>query len=234
MAASWIESLLGPGAYAIRMAPVSPVAFALLPIPLFVLRRRGKSAGYCLCFALFFLYPWAVLAFTIVDLPVASDLVDGIRSRSWSKEIALVPGIFTGRLDPTSLQVRGNFLLGIPFGLGIPFLVRARPRRLVLFGLGFAAGIELAQLLVGLLVYQGPYRVIDVDDVSLVFAGTLAGHLALRLAAGAYRRIGWDGGARFAVWDHIHVVLLALASGAPPPPATLTASPPGQDAPRGA
>jgi glycopeptide antibiotics resistance protein len=59
-------------------------------------------------------------------------------------------------------------------------------------------------------------RTVDVDDVWLCFAGTLAGYGVLWAAARLYQRIGWAAGARVAVWDHIHTVLLNVASGGPP------------------
>ena len=86
----------------------------------------------------------------------------------------------------------GNFLLGMPFGFGLPFLARLTHRRVTLLGLGFAAGIEVAQL---------------------VFAGTLVGYGVLWRAARVYQRLGWAGGARLPVWEHFHAVLLGVSAG---------------------
>jgi pheromone shutdown protein TraB len=135
----------------------------------------------------------------------------------------------SGELDLRSEQVAGNFLLGVPFGFGLPFVVAGSThRQMVVRGLGFAAGIELAQLLLGLLLYQAPYRVIDIDDVWLVFTGTLAGYGALLAAAHVYRRIGWGRGASVPVWNHLHGVLACVASG------HATSTEPGAPPPRGA
>lgn len=214
MTPSWFESLFGPPIFPIRIGAFSPLAFMLLPIPLLFLRRRGKSAGYLLSFSGFFLYAWAVLAYTIFDqLPASSDQLEMIRGRSWAENIHLMPRFLSGDIALGSEQVYGNFLLGVPFGFALPFVATSTHRRVVLLGFGFAAGIELAQLLIGLLLLQGPYRVIDIDDVWLVFVGALSGYGALRVAALIYRRIGWEGGARLPVWSHLHGVLLHVASG---------------------
>jgi glycopeptide antibiotics resistance protein len=229
MLPSWLNPFFKGEIGFISIEPLSRRSFILLLIPLFFLRRRGKSAGYLLCFYVFSLYVWSVLAYTLFPFPVHSIEATHVRMRSWSNEVRLVPSILSGELDLRSEQVIGNFLLGVPFGFGLPFIVaRSTPRQILLRGLGFAAGIELAQLLLGLLIYQAPYRVIDIDDVWLVFTGTLAGYGALLAAAHLYRRIGWGREASVPVWDHLHGVLLRAASGHAP------STEPGAPPPRGA
>jgi glycopeptide antibiotics resistance protein len=197
--------------------PLHPVAFAVLPLLLLFLRWRGKSAGYLLCFALFFLYGWSVLTYTIfMFAPSVSgpDIFDSVR---WFEIINFVPAVISGTFNVRSDQVYGNFLLGVPFGVGFPFVARTSRRVALLAGLGLATGLELAQLLLGMLVFRSPYRIIDIDDVLLVFTGSLAGHAALWIAALLYRWIGLAGGARLPVWAHFHEVLLHVASGGAPP-----------------
>lgn len=205
--------LLSHGVFPYRIPDFGPLTFMVLPIPLFFLWRRGKSAGYLLCFSIFFIYAWKVVVITILDeLPWdLQDLVFIQRRHFWGW-INLVPSFLSGEFDPRSVQVYGNFLLGVPFGFGLPFLAYTTHKRAIVLGFGLGLGLELAQLLIGLVVFHGPYRTIDIDDVWLVFAGTLAGYGALWAAARVYQRIGWAGGARLPVWDHIHSVLLGVAS----------------------
>lgn len=212
MAPNWLTALFGPNVSAIDIYAFNPLALVILLVPLFFLRERGKSVGYLLCFSLFFLYMWAILAYTIFPLPVRSHDIEAIRYFRWTSSINLVPGVFSDEFDIRSVQVYGNFLLGVPFGFGLPFVVASTPKRVLRLGLGLAAGLELAQFGIGLLVYQGPYRSIDIDDVVLVFTGTLFGYGVLWAVAHVYRRLGWAGGARLPVWAHIHVVLLFVAS----------------------
>ncbi|MFI1172335.1 VanZ family protein [Streptomyces melanogenes] len=72
-------------------------------------------------------------------------------------------------------QVGGNLLLGVPFGLILPVLVRRRLRavRVLLYTVVVMVFIELAQ---GALV-EG--RAFDVDDVLLNTSGALLGYLLL-------------------------------------------------------
>jgi glycopeptide antibiotics resistance protein len=213
MVLKWLQSVLTVGV--VRIEAFSFNSLVLLLLPLVVLRWRGKPAGYLLCFYAFSVYAWAVLAYTLIEFPIHTVETKYFRMRPWSNEIRLIPALLAGEeFDFSSVQVWGNFVMGIPYGFGLPFLLsRFTHRRMILLGLGFAAGIEVAQLLLGLIIYQAPYRVIDIDDVWLVFAGTLVGYGALWGAALVYRRLGWERGARVPVWGHLHEVLLRVASG---------------------
>lgn len=210
----------------IDIRPFNPFALVILLGLLALLRRRGKSVGYLLCFSLFFLYLWAVCSFTTCPLPIGSDLVDHLRTIDrWQERINLVPTFFNDNFYLDEANVAGNFLLGVPFGLGLPFVVAAKNRvtwRAVAAGLGLAAGLELVQLWIGAIFYGFPYRSIDIDDVLLVFAGTLFGYLCFRLGAALYRRLGWERGGRLPVWNHLHDVLLHVGShrGSPAVPAS--------------
>jgi glycopeptide antibiotics resistance protein len=165
------------------------------------------------CFYFFAVYLWAVLAYTILDLPGHFFDPSYMRGRDWWSDINLVPTPLTGKFDVRSEQVYGNFLLGVPFGFGVPFLVARRShKQVILLGLAFGAGLEIAQLLVGLVLYQAPYRTFDIDDIWLVAGGALAGYAALWMMARVYRLIGWKGGARLPVWSHLHEVLSHVAS----------------------
>lgn len=218
MLTSWIRFIFGPDVRTIDTAPFNPFSLVLLLVPLFLLRRRGKSAGYLLCLSLFFLYMWAVFAYTICPIHIHPEYLDLTRHAvGWENRFVIhsVPAIFSDNpegFDIRSVQVYGNFLLGMPFGFGLPFVAHVTPRRALWCGLGFAAGIELAQFGLNVLFYQFCERTVDIDDVWLVFAGTLVGHLALRAAASVYRRLGWADGARLPGWDHMHAVLLRVAS----------------------
>lgn len=201
----------------IYLQPFHPWEPLILAVPLVLLRRRGKSAGYLVCFSLFFCYMWAVCHYAVAPLPVDRELIDWMREvQTWDERVNLkldlLPRVFElwGHYE-----IEGNLLLGVPFGLGFPFLAAARHRTAVR-GIGlcfaFAASLELIQLAISLFIYGFPYRSIDIEDVIFVFAGALFGYAAFRLGAAVYGLLRWSGGARVPVWDHFHEVLLSVTS----------------------
>lgn len=200
----------GPYQTDISITSLLPVAAVLFIACLFYLRRRGRSAGYLFCFGVFSVYLWYLASYTVFPFPL-HYAPRGLQHAG----LHLVPALIEGD-DPSfriqSEQVWGNFLTGVPFGFGLPFLVASkRPawRRMICVGLAFAVVPEAIQLLQNVLFVDFVYRSVDVDDVWLCFAGTLVGYGVFRAAAFAYRRIGWARGARLPVWDHIHAVLMA-------------------------
>jgi glycopeptide antibiotics resistance protein len=212
VASNCFELIFGPPIFPTQIDPLSPRPLLLLVIPLYVLRRRGRSAGYLLSLTLFVFYLWVVFSYTILDsLPPTREHLEIIQRASWLESVNFIPSAFVGSFNVYSRQVYGNFLLGVPFGFAVPFVAQLTCRKVVLLGSGFAASIEVAQLLVGVCVLGGPYRVIDVDDVWIVFVGILFGHGALWLVARAYRRIVPHMPIRVPIWSHFHSVLLHVS-----------------------
>lgn len=191
--------------------PFNPLELVLLPVPLCVLHRRGKSAGYLVCFSLFSLYLWAVVSFAVCPLPIDPEWIEMYRRlNNWGNRINLVPTILVDHFRINDENTGGNLLMGMPFGFALPFVAAVKPRRLFALAFAFALGLELIQLLIGLVIYRFPYRSVDVDDVILVFLGSLSGYGVLRVAAALYRRRGWSSGARVPVWSHFHWVLVEV------------------------
>lgn len=203
----------GPSQTDISITPLLPIGVILLPVCLFYLRRKGESAGYLLCFCIFCVYLWYFASYTIFPFPLHFD-PQGFRYAG----LHLVPALLEGD-DPSfrihSEQVWGNFMTGVPFGVGLPFVAPkySTLKRMAWLGLAFAMVPEVIQLLQNVLFVDFMYRSADIDDVWLCFAGTLAGHGVLRGAALVYQRIGWVHGTHLPIWDHIHSVLVALAPG---------------------
>lgn len=193
------------------------IALPALAVGLFYLRRKGRSAGYLLCFCLFSIYLWELASFTVFPFPLSF----GPRGFDHAG-LHLVPALLEG--DPSfrlqSEQVYGNFLAGVPFGFALPFVIAPQsstPRRVMALGLALALAPELIQLVQNVLFVDFGSRSVDIDDVWLCFAGTLSGYGVLRAAAHVYRRLGWSRGAGLPVWDHFHEVLLRVASNRAPP-----------------
>lgn len=170
------------------------VLLAGLAIISFGLRRRASLAriGCELAFLGYLVGVASVTVFPIITEPgfigqmrQANRIVDGIN---------LVP---LGGLDLREggsiidRQMLLNVVMGVPFGVGLPFLGSTSARRVVVLGIVFAMSIELAQLAIDL-VYQFAYRTVDVNDVVANVIGVTLGVGLFRLIRVVYGRLGLD------------------------------------------
>ena len=207
----WALFLTNDG-WCISNQPFHPIEPLILIGPLIWLRNRGARVGYQVCFSLFFFYLWGVCNYAICPLPINADLIEWMSTvQTWDNRINLKPHLL---LDLPfywrDADVFLNVVLGIPFGLGLPFVVTRTNRaakRAIAIHLAFAASLELIQLGISCTFYGFPYRSIDIEDVVFVFVGALVGETIYRMSTVIYRRIGWQGGARIPVWNHFHDVL---------------------------
>ncbi len=174
--------------------------------------RHGKRAGHLVSVYIFAAYVWIFFRETVFPFPAELHLNDfPFRAFNW------VPALVDGT-DPEFLlgnvQVWGNFLAGIPFGFGFPFIaspIHARPNRIVAFGLAWAILPELIQFLQMWFFRFISGRTVDIDDVWLCFTGTLTGYGILCVMARLYRHLNWSRGARLPIWNHFHEVLMRVA-----------------------
>lgn len=157
---------------------------------LLVLRRRGYPAMRLSCVAVFVAYLTAVAAVTFFPITFDTTFVDVMRANaSVTQGINLVPFRDLIGEDLVLRQVVANILLGVPFGFGLPFLTSGSSRHILLWGVVFAASIELIQLLMNL-AYGFPYRLVDIDDFLLNLLGVVLGLVAFRLLSAGYKRLG--------------------------------------------
>ena len=185
---------------------VSPLIVIGLAVLLVYLRRRGRSPGYLACVALFGIYLVLVAHWTIFPLILDEATLAALaRERSLADAVELLP--IVGGLAPTRYELVGNILLGVPFGFGLPFVSSRRGWDVLIDGLVFAVAIEIIQLLIDL-AYGFGYRVIDVNDIILVWLGVLGGYIAFRVLSAAYRRAGRTAGIDEVAWGHAHDVLM--------------------------
>jgi glycopeptide antibiotics resistance protein len=151
--------------------------------------------GQLLSIATFCVYLAAVAALTV--LPIVLDRFSILAMRAdgtrFAHGINLVPlnGISHGAYSTS--QVIGNFLLGIPFGFGLPFVGVRSSRAVLGWGLLFALGIEGAQLAFDV-AYRFAFRVVDINDVLLNFGGVAAGLLIFLILSAPWRWFGADRG----------------------------------------
>lgn len=160
------------------------IGIAILLVLLFILWRRKRSWLYLLFFSVFWVYLLNVVQ--VVVFPIYFNVGDPF---PWPS-INLVP-LYFGACEMPDLCVRDvidNVILTIPFGFGINFLARVKPRNSLWLGLAVGAGFELVQLAISL-VFRSSVRAVDINDAILNAVGVLLGYALFRAFAWAYVRI---------------------------------------------
>ncbi len=152
-----------------------------LVVTLIYLKKQNRSFWYLLFFSGFWtylLYVVSVIVFPIV--PLSSD-------QSFQLNLNLVPFYF-GTCDMPKLCFRdilGNIILTIPFGFGVSFIWRLKPRDFL--WLSFLVGVifEIIQLVISF-VFRSPFRTVDINDSILNTTGILFGYGIFRIFAWLY------------------------------------------------
>lgn len=135
---------------------------------------------------MFIAYLTGVASYAFFPITLDHDFIDVMRrNTTLERGINLVPFRDLAGGGSGTRQLAGNLLLGVPFGFGLPFVIRRPNRGLLAWGVGFAASIELIQLAMNML-YGFPYRVVDVNDFLLNSLGVILGLAAFRLTAAMY------------------------------------------------
>jgi glycopeptide antibiotics resistance protein len=166
---------------------VYPTAAALAALVAWRAARSGQPAFIAVMRALFVLYLGWVAGATLFPLPVRAGVV-ALEAVGRPVDVGLVPlasirdALVHGTLFTQAWILGGNVLTLAPFGFLLPFAAprMALWRRMVAAALLFPLGIELAQLGVSLVLGYS-YRVTEVDDVLLNFAGILLGLALYRM-----------------------------------------------------
>ena len=165
-------------------ALIYPIAAAAAAFYAWRAARSGQPAFVVAMRALFVLYLGWVAGATLFPLPVSAGAI-ATEAGGRHVEVGLVPlssirdVLLNGSRFAQVWVLGGNVLTLAPFGFLLPFAAPSlgRWRRMALAALLFPLGIELSQLGVSLVLGYS-YRVTEVDDVLLNFAGILLGFAA--------------------------------------------------------
>ncbi len=160
------------------------IGLPALAVTLLLLRRR-RTASQLFLLGAFGLYLILLVAATLLPIDLSPDYRTIMRrDTSFTERMNLIPFYFGpfGSLSRNRDALIANILLTVPFGFGIGFVARMRPRDLRWLPLAVGFGIEGAQLGIGLLLGY-PYRVIDINDTIMNALGVLAGYTAFWLLA---------------------------------------------------
>lgn len=168
-----------------------------LALALWLLRRKRSPAGL-IFFAAFWLYMTLLIGGTLFPIDLSPD-TRAIMQRevTFAERMNLIPFYFGpyGSLWRSRYMLLSNILLTVPFGFGIGFVARVRPRDLRWLPWAVGFGIEAAQLGIGLLLGY-PYRVLDVNDTLMNALGVLLGYGLFWLLAKLVLWLAGRGGAR--------------------------------------
>ena len=158
------------------------IGVAVLCILLSVLWRRKHSLSYLVFFAAFWFYLLAVVSVVIFPIVVDPDYPNG----KFQLSVNFIPFYFGNCFTTANLCIRSileNILLTVPFGFGINFLLKIKPKNIFWLALFVGGMFELAQLIISI-VFRSGFRAIDINDVILNGAGVLVGY-------GIFRGFAW-------------------------------------------
>lgn len=130
--------------------------------------KSKKDWRFLLFYTIFYIYLVEVVNLTQFPIYISEQEIS-----LWNR-VSFIPFV---SLNPA--QSFFNIVLTIPFGFGLPFLIRISWKRVIVCSLIFTFCIELTQFIVGVTV--GSYRIADIDDIIFNFIGSLLGYLLFLL-----------------------------------------------------
>lgn len=156
---------------------------ALLIVVLLLPRLRRRGWPCLLCLSVFWVYMLLVIKVAFFAIPVSGGMAEAMRNEgSFLSSVNLIPGRFGSSGEIPVRQLANNVIVALPFGFGLPFLVRVPWKRVLWLAFAFGAVVEGLQLLVSLALGFA-YRVIDINDLFLNALGVLAGYAMFRVFA---------------------------------------------------
>jgi len=163
------------------------IGVGILCVLLPILWWRKRSLSYLLFFSIFWFYLVAVVAVIIFPIAIDTDYAGTV----FKPSINLIPFYFGSCFVLVNLCVRSiieNIVLTIPFGFGINFLFRIKPKYIFWLALAVGFVFEFSQLVISL-VFRSGFRATDINDVILNGTGVLIGYALFRLFAWLYLKI---------------------------------------------
>lgn len=153
-------------------------------IPLIIISIiKKKPIGRIILLILLDLYISMVIAVTIFPVIIDPETMIFDRSIINIRPFSTISDLLFNNSDQRTviLQIAGNIVMCIPYGVALPFLFSHKNKILyVVDALLFPLAIELSQLII-CIVSNSFYRTIDIDDIILNFSGILIGLLIYRL-----------------------------------------------------
>lgn len=142
---------------------------------------KNYTLGNQILVSLFIIYLTTVVSITLFPIIIDDETI-------YPSNINLIPFVnyinsffVTGVNKTMFLQLGGNILLAIPYGVAVPFFMKHKKRsNYIAVALIFPLSIEILQLIIGV-VTQTMYRTVDIDDVILNFIGCIIGYVIYKI-----------------------------------------------------
>lgn len=159
------------------------IAFAILAFVLVGIWLKWKDPFQVLFSFVFGVYIINVVSVVVFPFPIGYDVSD------FKLNINLIPFDF-GYCDPRGLElcireIYQNILLTIPFGFGVNFIARIKPKNIFWLALVVGFTFEFVQLVISL-VLRSPFRAVDINDLIFNAAGVLLGYGIFRIFGAIY------------------------------------------------
>jgi glycopeptide antibiotics resistance protein len=162
------------------------IGFLVVLLPILWWRKHNLS--YLLFFSIFWVYLLAVVQ--VVFFPIVTNTDYG--SATFTPSINLIPFYFGSCFNNMpELCVRGiidNIFLTIPFGFGVNFLARVKPRNIFWLAIAVGLGFEFSQLMLSI-AFRSGFRAVDINDAIFNATGVLLGYALFGTFAWAYLKI---------------------------------------------
>ena len=142
--------------------------------------RQKHRVSTVIFLSIFFIYLF--FAIEIVFFPIWVDNGFANRTEGFRYGINLIPFNWDMSFIPhiVIMQIVQNILLTVPFGFGISFVMKLKPRDFLWISLALGIGIEFIQFCISYVVGY-TYRVIDINDAILNTLGVVIGYALFRV-----------------------------------------------------
>lgn len=159
------------------------IAFAILAFILVVLWATNRNILHLFFCLIFGVYLVGVVSVVVFPIPIEYGVHD------FKPNIDLIPFDF-GYCDSFSRElciqeIYQNILLTIPFGFGVNFIARIKPKNILWIALVVGFAFEFVQLVISLIA-RSPFRAVDINDLILNATGVLIGYGIFRIFGAIY------------------------------------------------
>jgi glycopeptide antibiotics resistance protein len=172
------------------------IGCVILALVLPFLWKQKRDLWYLFFFSVFWIYLLTLVGATIFPIPLDTDDAEFRFNHIWEQiahmqryhGINLIPLYFGSCWElprPCAIGIYENILMTVPFGFGINFIARLKPKNIPWLGLVLGLAIETIQFVLDLAL-GGAYRTVDVNDVLLNAIGVLLGYGIFRIFAWLY------------------------------------------------